>query len=203
MLKESFLLENNFMGYQKNKNGFTLIELLMVIAIIGILAGILIPTVGAVKKQANIAASKAQLSNYVNAMQLFKGEYSFFPLVSGTSDSDEITLSSESDDFIKAMSARDPSTGNSLSFGGNRRRIAFHSFSESEFALTADDTVSDDQLADRFNNTNIFIVVDTDGDGFVAPSGPTTGEGTIRTNVTAYVGTDTVEPSNPIYKLWD
>ena len=187
----------------RNPSAFTLIELLMVIAIIGILAGILIPTVGAVRKQANIAASKSQLSNYVNAMQLFKGEYSFFPLVSGTGDSDEIDFNSESDDFIKTLSAREPSSGASVSFGGNRRRIAFHSFSESEFWLTTSDEVSDDQLADRFNNKSIFIVVDTNGDGFVAPTGPDKSEGKIRTNVTAYVGEDTLEPSNPTYKLWD
>ena len=58
----------------------------MVIAIIGILAGILIPTIGAVRQQANIAASKAQLSAYVNAIQMFKGEYGYLPFVSGKSD---------------------------------------------------------------------------------------------------------------------
>ena len=188
---------------QRNSSAFTLIELLMVIAIIGILAGILIPTVGSVKKQANIAASKSQLSNYVNAMQLFKGEYSYFPLVTGSADSDEIDLSSESDDFIKAISARDPANGNSISFGGNRRRISFHSFSESEFWLTTADVVSDDQLADRFNNTKIFIVVDTDGDGFVSPKGPGKSEGNIRTTVTAYVGVDADDSDNPTYKLWN
>ena len=62
---------------QRNSSAFTLIELLMVIAIIGILAGILIPTVGSVKKQANIAASKSQLSNYVNAIGMFKSEYKY------------------------------------------------------------------------------------------------------------------------------
>ncbi|WP_244648163.1 MULTISPECIES: type II secretion system protein [unclassified Lentimonas] len=184
--------------------GFTLIELLMVIAIIGILAGILIPTVGAVKKQANVAASKAQLSNYVNAMQLFKGEYSYFPLVTGTSDSDEIDLSSESLEFIKTLSARDPSSSNAgVSFGGNRRQIAFYSFSESEFLLKADGTISTDQLADRFNNTQIFIVVDTDGNGSITPSGPDAGEGTIRSSVSAYVGSNPSDASNPTYKLWD
>ena len=72
------------MKRNKQTFGFTLIELLMVIAIIGILAGILIPSVGAVRKQANIAASKSQLSSYVNAIQMFKGEYGYLPFVSGS-----------------------------------------------------------------------------------------------------------------------
>ena len=183
------------------KTGFTLIELLAVVAIIGILSGVLIPAVGAVRKQSKIAASKAQLSNYVNAMQLFKAEYKYFPLVSGTADSDEIELSSESSDFIQVISGR-TSTGASVSFGGNRRRIGFYSFAASEFWLNNSDALSQTQLADRFNNTNIVIVVDTDGDGFVAPLGPGSAEGTIRTNVTAYVGTDSADASNPTYKLW-
>ena len=185
------------------KTGFTLIELLAVVAIIGVLSGVLIPAVGAVRKQSKIAASKAQLSNYVNAMQLFKAEYKYFPLVSGTADSDEIKLSSESSDFIQVISGRDPSTGASVSFGGNRRRIGFYSFAASEFWLDASDALSQTQLADRFNNTNIVIVVDTDGDGFVTPLGPSSSEGTIRTNVTAYVGTDSADTSNPTYKLWE
>ena len=87
----------------KTKQAFTLIELLMVISIIGVLAGILIPTVGAVRKQANIAASKSQLSNYVTAMTVFKSEYGYFPLATGTADSKEIKL----DDDIYNVSQGD------------------------------------------------------------------------------------------------
>ena len=187
------------------KTGFTLIELLAVVAIIGILSGVLIPAVGAVRKQSKIAASKAQLSNYVNAMQLFKAEYKYFPLVSGTADSDEIELISESSDFIQVISGRDPSTGASVSFGGNRRRIGFYSFAASEFWLDID-ALSQTKLADRFNNRNIIIVVDTDGDGFVAPSVLAAEieeeDKRIRTNVTAFVGTDSADASNPTYELW-
>ena len=193
--------------HTRNTSAFTLIELLMVIAIIGILAGILIPTVGAVKKQANKAASKAQLTSYVNAMQLFKGEYGYFPLVPAraTGDSYEINLNSKSIDFIKTLSARDPDANNaSVSFGGNRRQVAFYSFSESEFWDDNGD-ISTTQLADRFNNKQIFIVVDSDGNGMISPSGPDGGEGTIRSSVSAYVGEDQ-DPDgsdNPTYKLWD
>jgi len=154
---------------QRNTSAFTLIELLMVIAIIGILAGILIPTVGSVKKQANIAASKSQLSNYVTAIQLFKGEYSYYPFVTGGSDR-TVDLSSESTLFIETLSGRNPTSGTSKEAGGNRRRIGFHSFSESEFLLNDDDSVSLTQLADRFNNTTIKIRIDGDGTGFITPN---------------------------------
>lgn len=187
----------------RNPSAFTLIELLMVIAIIGILAGILIPTVGAVRKQANIAASKSQLSNYVTAIQLFKGEYSYYPFVTGGNDT-TVDLSSQSTLFIETLSGRDASNGKPKVEGGNRRRIGFHSFSESEFLLKDDDTVDPTQLADRFNNTAIKVRIDGDGDGQVDPdvSGPepTSPSNPIRTAITAWVeGSE----DSPGYALWD
>jgi prepilin-type N-terminal cleavage/methylation domain-containing protein len=175
--------------------GFTLIELLMVIAIIGILAGILIPTVGAVKKQANIAASKSQLSSYVSAMQMFKGEYGYFPFTG------EVEINEE-DDFMPALSGTPSADASSA---GNRRRIAFHSFSESEFYVDSEGT-SDDILSDRFNNIELFLQVDNDGDGIIYPSPdtidkPDTSSNALRAEVTAWVEED--EDGNPGYSLWD
>jgi prepilin-type N-terminal cleavage/methylation domain-containing protein len=187
--------------------GFTLVELLMVIAIIGILAGILIPAVGAVRRQAKIAASKSQLSNYITAIQMFKSEYGYLPFITSPSDETiDLSNAGESGDFIETLSGRDPSTGNSVETGGNRRGISFHSFSESEFFINASDTASDDELADSFNNQNIFIELDGDGDGRVdpSPSGaiPRAPDNELRTNATAWVEPDD-EVGGPGYSLWE
>jgi type II secretory pathway pseudopilin PulG len=178
----------------------------MVIAIISILAGILIPTVGAVRKQANVAASKAQLSNYVTAIQLFKGDYGFLPFVdSATTNSETFSLNStgQSKEFIQTLSGREPD-GSAIDTAtarttGNRKKIGFHSFSESEFFINDADVVSTNQIADRFNNIEIFIELDADGDGFVDPD-PTSQP--IRTSVTAYVEADE-DLGAPAYTLWD
>ena len=186
-----------------SKKAFTLIELLMVIAIIGILAGILIPTLSAVKRQANVVASKTQLSQYVNAIQLFKGEYGFYPFADAHVNSGK-NINSLSDDFIETLSGRDKRTGQSKEAGNNRRRISFHSFSENEFYVQSNGTVDPNKIADRLNNTKIFIVIDGDGDGKVTVPSASGGQGTqeLRTSVTAYVEADS-EYGYPDYYLYD
>ncbi len=55
-------------------SGFTLVELLTVVAIIGVLAGILIPVLGSVRKTARISASLSNLRQLGTAVQIFVAE---------------------------------------------------------------------------------------------------------------------------------
>lgn len=191
------------MKRNKHRSGFTLIELLMVIAIIGILAGILIPTVGGVRKQAKIAASKNQLSNYVNAVQLFKGEYGYYPFADAQVAGGAL-INSLADDFVETISGRD-STGSSVTSGGNRRSVGFHSFAGSEFLVDeGSDDQSDQIIVDMFDNQNIYLVIDGDGDNKVLAEGSTE----VFAPVTMYVtgvsdDSDDIAAGAPSYTLYE
>ena len=191
---------------QHKSTAFTLIELLTIIAVIGILAGILIPLASGVIKQARIAASKAQLWQYVTAIENFKAEYNYYPTIFSGESTYSLERAEDSKDFIEALSGRGLDNGSAVQVGGNSNSIQFHSFSSSE-CFDLDGTIQNHRLADRFNNTSISIKVDGDGDGYVLPNppggrDPDAPNRKLRTSVTAWV-VEKSDGSEPGYGLWE
>lgn len=62
--------------------GFTLIELLVVIAIIGVLAGLLLPTLAAVKRRSQITTARMDIKKLELAVTQYESDYSRLPAVS-------------------------------------------------------------------------------------------------------------------------
>lgn len=160
---------------KKRKKGFTLIELLTVIAIIGILAGILIPVVGSARKSANKAKSKTQLNGYANAIIQYKSEYGYWPpIIVGTgTGASNFNIQGNEDDFMFALSGRSKNGTIPSDKRQNRKAIPFYSFSDQEFYDSNGDGTIDsatDNLGDPFDNPNIYVAVDKDGNGIINAS---------------------------------
>lgn len=143
------------------KVAFSLIELLAVIAVIGILAALIIPSVASARIAINRARTKIQLGQWTLACAQFRQEYGFTPTI-GTEG--RLTTSADTVAFIRTLTGRN-SDGSPVAdptdLGGNTRRITFLILSGSD--------LRDGLLSDAFGNTEIGVLRDIDGDGFIRP----------------------------------
>ncbi|MEO7600041.1 MAG: type II secretion system protein [Opitutus sp.] len=148
--------------------GFTVIELLTVVAIVGVLLAILIPSMSSARVAAKKAETRVRFNQWVMAIQSFRAEYGFYPVfdasntVNGGADA--------TDHLFHDVLAGRKRGGSSLTAGSaaaiqNKRLISFHAFTESE--LVERNSSPPDLLCDAFGSTDIAVLIDRNLDGII------------------------------------
>jgi prepilin-type N-terminal cleavage/methylation domain-containing protein len=149
------------------RSGFTLIEILTVIAIIGILAGVLLSVIQGAREKANKATTQAMYSQWAIAIGQYKSTYGFYPnLGAGYSVNEDTYYNLDQgevgENFVRALSGKSMD-GSDLSDSErkslNRKRQTFCEFPNSYYL---ESNPKKKKLADYTKNTKIRILLDTD-----------------------------------------
>lgn len=165
-------MRNQHLFPARARCGFTLVELLAVIMVIGILAAVLLAVLPLANKRAGKVASQSTFVQWASAIASYKGTYSFYPdLGTGyTSQADTYYTLDDGDqgqNFVRTLSGRNPD-GTALTDSErkkfNPRGREFCTFPSEVFL---DNDPKKAKLADRFGNTRIRIVLDTDSDSML------------------------------------
>lgn len=136
-------------------------ELLAVIVMIGILAGLILPTVNGARIAADKARTRIQLGQWTLACSQFHQEYGYWPAL-GTDG--RLATAEDTTAFIRTLTGRNPDgtmIADSADLGGNTRRLSFLVISGAD--------LRDGLLVDAFGNTEFGVLRDVDGDGFIRP----------------------------------
>lgn len=142
---------------------FTLIEILCVLAVVGTLAGLLLPGFNGARRKAEAARTRTQFAQWTAAIEAFRSEYGCYPqfaadhLVNGGA-----TTTDHPFHDVLAGRHRD---GSALAAGSdpalqNRRALAFCTFSDTWFSDAK-------LLQDASGQTAIAVLVDRDLDGVI------------------------------------
>ena len=190
---------------------FTLVELLAVIAVIGILAAILVPTLSYARTAANKARTRTQFSQWAAAFESFRQEYGSYPQLYPNGAQHLVNQSASTTAtaehlFYDTLTGhrRDPTgTWNTptsrtppMPQAQNTRRIQFVAFTDSDMVTAGDVTNGYNTAAqlnfirDGFHNTSIAVITDANLDGVINGRDATGG----YPAVTVSGGTLTIRP---------
>jgi prepilin-type N-terminal cleavage/methylation domain-containing protein len=157
-----------------SSKAFTLVELLTVIAVIGILAAIIIPTTGAVRTNAKKTQVRTMFSQWSSAFTLFKQEYGYYPNVHEDGTDNLISTTTADGDhaeFVRALTGKNingtalgTSSTDVAKLKGNKRRQVFLTFDDTQLPSSGPNA---GKLTDAFGNTEFGVVTDVNGDGVI------------------------------------
>ena len=170
---------------------FSLIELLTVVAIIGILAAIIIPTASSARLSANKAKTRAQFAQWGTAIEAFRQEYGYYPTFDTTNKLNGTTAAAATGTALHRFhdtlvgTRRDGSALPALTAGAqpnppppeaqNIRRIAFVAFTDADIVPfnTTDATLTAKRglIRNAFDGTDMVVLVDRNLDGFIRTGG--------------------------------
>jgi prepilin-type N-terminal cleavage/methylation domain-containing protein len=173
-------------------SAFTLVELLTVIAILGILATILIPTASYARISAKKAKTRGQFAQWGAAIEAFRQEYGYYPTfetsgaglnkVNGnTTGGTNLTATHRFYETLvgarrDGMPLANTTTGNPPPpQAQNTRRIQFITFTEADMVpvSTTDPSLTAKRglIRDAFDGTDIAVLVDRNLDGSIKLGG--------------------------------
>ena len=141
------------------RGAFSLIELLTVLAIIGVLAAVLVPSMASARVYALRVRTKVQFAQWSAAMEDFRREYGFYPAIDGGSGGKVVPAL-----FAGALTGRTPDGAAEAlpaNLAGNERRLSFYTPIDGE--LQPGQPV----LQDAFGNRDLAVLIDRDGDGII------------------------------------
>lgn len=191
-MSRSSLFGPRFRPLPGARRGFTLIELLTVIAVIGILAAILIPTTSSARTAARKAKTRGQFSQWAAAIEAFRQEYGYYPTfetagaglnkVNGNT-AGGTNLAATHRFYETLVGSRRDGTALLTATTGtppppqaqNTRRIQFITFTEADMVpvSTTDGTLTARRglIRDSFDSTDIAVLVDRNLDGSIKVGG--------------------------------
>ena len=161
---------------KNTKKAFTLVELMIVIAIIGVLVGMLTPMISGAQKRALATTSKTLFTNMASALERYQAEYGYYPAFLSSRDRVNLADENNSEAMIKALTGKN-AEGGKLTQSDRRE---YNRKARNFIDIAASNIIKKDGkwlIVDSFTNPNIYVCVDADNDGFIKSGLPTVADG--------------------------